>query len=156
LGDAAGHDDGGGFVDADAEELRVQLHEAGHIRGAFAGEEVLIDGAAGEEAEALLVSFGRHHGVAERVAARHVFALDAGPGGRPADDAAAVGSALTVAMAYDPEAYRAFLDIIGVIALPQDVLARPGLVDKVLSIAESQPPPSAPGPSREELLRLVA
>jgi hypothetical protein len=29
----------------------------------------------------------------------------------PADDAAAVGRALQVAMAYDPEAYRAFMDI---------------------------------------------
>ena len=82
--------------------------------------------------------------------------IDGQPVPPPADDSAAVGRAFAVAMAYDPEAYRAFLDIAGVIALPQDVLARPGLVDKVLSIADSRPPLLAPGPSREELLQLVA
>ena len=61
-----------------------------------------------------------------------------------------------VAMVYDPEAYRAFLDITGVITLPQEVFTRPELVDKIMSIAQSEPPLQAPGPSREELMQLVA
>jgi hypothetical protein len=61
-----------------------------------------------------------------------------------------------VAMAYGAEVYRAFLDIIGVIKLPQEVFSRRGLADKIIAIAQSAPPQLAPGPSREELLQLVA
>ncbi len=82
--------------------------------------------------------------------------IDGQPVPPPADDAAALGRALMVAMAYDPEAYRAFLDITGVIRLPQEVFTRPGLVDRIMSIAQSEPPLRAPGPSREELMQLVA
>jgi 2-polyprenyl-6-methoxyphenol hydroxylase-like FAD-dependent oxidoreductase len=73
----------------------------------------------------------------------------------PADDATALGRALAVAMAYDPEAYRAFFDIVGVLDLPQDVFARPGLADRVTAIARSEPPLEVPGPDRQELLALV-
>ena len=48
------------------------------------------------------------------------------------------------------------LDIIACLTLPKDVLARPGLVDRVLAASdgvESAPPPA---PSRDELLRLAA
>jgi hypothetical protein len=48
------------------------------------------------------------------------------------------------------------LDIIGVIKLPQEVFSRRGLADKIIAIAQSAPPQLAPGPSREELLQLVA
>ena len=41
-----------------------------------------------------------------------------------------------VAMAYDPEVYRAFLDVIGVITLPQEAFSRPGLVDRMMAVAE--------------------
>ncbi len=86
-----------------------------------------------------------------------IDALVAGrPAPSPADDAAAVRRALTVSMAYDPEAYRAFMDIVGVIDLPQGVFARPGLVDRILAIAGSEPPLQVPGPTREELRELVA
>jgi hypothetical protein len=40
--------------------------------------------------------------------------------------------------------------------LPRDVLARPGLADRIMRVAEAQPPPDPPAPSREELLRMVA
>jgi hypothetical protein len=90
----------------------------------------------------------------------HSPARSTGPeyraGAPPADDAAALGRPLMVAMAYDPEVYRAFLDIIGVIKLPQEVFSRPGFSDKIMAIAQSAPPLLAPGPSREELLQLVA
>jgi hypothetical protein len=48
------------------------------------------------------------------------------------------------------------LDIIEVIKLPQEVFSRPGFSDKIMAIAQSAPPLLAPGPSREELLQLVA
>src|SRR5581483_8503492 len=64
-------------------------HELGHVGGALAGEKVLVDGDALEEAEATLVALGDDVAVAERVAARHVLGLDGGAGRRTADDAAA-------------------------------------------------------------------
>lgn len=70
--------------------------------------------------------------------------------------AAAIGRALGVAMAYDPDAYPAFLDIVGVIDLPDNVLTRPGLVDRITSVARSEAPLQIPGPTRQELLDLVA
>ena len=73
----------------------------------------------------------------------------------PANDAAAVGRALQVAMAYDPDAYRAFLDIVGVVKLPDEVFAQSGLVDRVMAIARTEPPLRVPGPTRQELLELV-
>jgi hypothetical protein len=82
--------------------------------------------------------------------------IDGRPLPPPADDAAAVGRALMVAMAYDPEAYRAFMDIIGVNKLPGEVFSRPGLVDRIMAIAQSELPLQVPGPSRQELLQLVA
>ena len=82
--------------------------------------------------------------------------VDGRPVPPPADDAAAVGRALMVAMAYDPEVYRAFMDIIGVIKPPQDVFSRPGLVDRIMAIVRSEPPLQVPGPTRQELIELVA
>jgi hypothetical protein len=74
----------------------------------------------------------------------------------PAHDAAATRRALTVAMAYDPEVYRAFMDIAGVIKPPQDVFSRSGLVDRIMAIAQSKSPLQVPGPSRQELMQIVA
>ncbi len=82
--------------------------------------------------------------------------IDGRPVPPPANDAAAIGRALRVAMAYDPEAYRAFMDIVGVIELPGEVFSRPGLVDRVMAIAQTEPPLQVPAPSRQELLQLVA
>jgi 2-polyprenyl-6-methoxyphenol hydroxylase-like FAD-dependent oxidoreductase len=82
--------------------------------------------------------------------------VDGRPVPPPADDGAAVGRALAVAMAYDPEVYRAFMEIAGVISLPQDVFSRPGLVDRIMAIAQSEPPLQVPAPTRQELLKLVA
>ena len=82
--------------------------------------------------------------------------IDGRPVPPPAGDAAATGRALRVAMAYDPEVFRAFMDIVGVIKLPQEVFSRPGLVDRIMAIAQSEPPLQVPGPSRQELLQMVA
>jgi 2-polyprenyl-6-methoxyphenol hydroxylase-like FAD-dependent oxidoreductase len=81
--------------------------------------------------------------------------IDGRPVPPPADDAAAVARALEVAMAYDPVAYRAFMDIVGVVKLPDEVFAQPGLVDRVMAIAHTEPPLQVPGPTRQDLLNLV-
>jgi 2-polyprenyl-6-methoxyphenol hydroxylase-like FAD-dependent oxidoreductase len=52
----------------------------------------------------------------------------------------------------DPDLLRAGITIRSVLELSQDVLARPGLVDKATSLTPPEPPP---GPSRDELVALV-
>lgn len=59
---------------------------------------------------------------------------------------------LTVAMLYDPDLFRTFLEIISMYALPQEVLARPGLADRVAAVAAEHEPFVMPGPSRADVL----
>ncbi|HEY7205292.1 MAG TPA: FAD-dependent oxidoreductase [Methylomirabilota bacterium] len=76
---------------------------------------------------------------------------------RPTEPAAVLGAALTRAMAHDPEIFRAFMEIVGCVTLPGAILARPGFADRVREVAarhEATTPPL--GPTREELLRLIA
>lgn len=58
------------------------------------------------------------------------------------------------AMLYDPDVFRAVLETVMCLALPQEVFARPGLWDRVEKTAGE--PVAVPGPSREELLVLLA
>jgi 2-polyprenyl-6-methoxyphenol hydroxylase-like FAD-dependent oxidoreductase len=80
--------------------------------------------------------------------------------GRPApappenDPAAAVQRAFPVAMAYDADVFRAFVEIVTVQSLPSAVMARPGMIDRIMAAAERGPLP-IPGPNRDELLGLV-
>src|SRR6185437_388588 len=61
----------------------------------------------------------------------------------PDDSAARLRAALPVAARRDPDVYRALMEIVGVLALPQEVLARPGLAERVLELAaeDGAPPP---------------
>jgi 2-polyprenyl-6-methoxyphenol hydroxylase-like FAD-dependent oxidoreductase len=72
----------------------------------------------------------------------------------PADRAAAVRAALPKAMAHDPDVFRAGLEVMGCLTLPDEVLARPGLAERVLELARATPAP--PGPTREQVLALAA
>jgi 2-polyprenyl-6-methoxyphenol hydroxylase-like FAD-dependent oxidoreductase len=56
---------------------------------------------------------------------------------------------------FDPDVFRAMLETIGCLTLPQDVFSRPGLWDKV-EAATPDEPIVTPGPTREELLALLA
>jgi 2-polyprenyl-6-methoxyphenol hydroxylase-like FAD-dependent oxidoreductase len=75
---------------------------------------------------------------------------------RPADRRAAVRAALFAAMPHDADAFRAGMEIIGCLARAEDVLARPGLAERVLAIADGRNGAPPLGPGRDELLRLVA
>jgi len=76
--------------------------------------------------------------------------------GRPAPRPTGPGEALPIAMLYDATLFRAFLEMTALLALPRDVLARPGVVDRIMELADIHPPVAPPGPSRDELLRLAA
>lgn len=71
------------------------------------------------------------------------------------DPAAVVGRAFAQAAVQDADVFRAFLEIAGVLTRPQDVLARPGLRDRILELAAGQQPPPVAAPSRSQLLEMV-
>jgi 2-polyprenyl-6-methoxyphenol hydroxylase-like FAD-dependent oxidoreductase len=71
---------------------------------------------------------------------------------QPADP----GDALLVAMMYDAELFRASIEITSLLALPQEVMARPGVIDRIMEVATMHEAVVPPGPSRDELLRMVA
>jgi 2-polyprenyl-6-methoxyphenol hydroxylase-like FAD-dependent oxidoreductase len=77
------------------------------------------------------------------------------PPGPSSFEAGLVASLLRV-MPLDAELLRAGVEMIGCLALPEEIFARPGVVDKVVALAEANPPQPVPGPTREELLRIVA
>ena len=75
-------------------------------------------------------------------------------GREPAADDSFVAM-LGVAAKSDPDAFRAFLEVALCLALPQEVLERPGMREKA-ERAGREPQPPAPGPDRQQLLRLLA
>jgi hypothetical protein len=63
--------------------------------------------------------------------------------------------AVARAALFDADVFRALIETVGCLALPQEVFARPGLWDKVDAAAPVEPF-AMPGPTREELLALLA
>jgi hypothetical protein len=63
-------------------------------------------------------------------------------------------SRLATASAYDADAFRAFLETVMCLALPQEVFERPGLMDKIGQAAGQAA--SFPGPDRRHLMQLLA
>jgi 2-polyprenyl-6-methoxyphenol hydroxylase-like FAD-dependent oxidoreductase len=63
---------------------------------------------------------------------------------------------LQVAMLYDPDAFRAFLEIISLHALPEDIMARPGFSEHLAEAAAGREVFEIPGPSRGDLLQSLA
>ncbi|HZC39667.1 MAG TPA: FAD-dependent oxidoreductase [Streptosporangiaceae bacterium] len=70
--------------------------------------------------------------------------------------AQAAGQALQVAAMADAGMFRALSEIIGMLAAPAEVLRRPGLAERALAAADGQALPAPPGPSRAEVLRMLA
>ena len=59
------------------------------------------------------------------------------------------------AAGFDADVFRAVVETIGCLALPDEVFSRPGLWDKVVAAAPDEPF-AMPGPTRDELLALLA
>jgi hypothetical protein len=59
-------------------------------------------------------------------------------------------------MMHDADLYRADAEMRSVIALPQEVMARPGMVDRIVEVAGRHEAVNPPGPTREELLGMLA
>ena len=74
----------------------------------------------------------------------------------PADPAASARLRLPLAAMLDPDVFRAFLEVVGCLTHPAEVLARPGLVERILAVTGSGDLPRPPGPAREDLVALLA
>jgi hypothetical protein len=57
---------------------------------------------------------------------------------------------------YDADLFRASNEFRSLLALPQEVMARPGVVDRIMEVADAHEAFMPPGPSREELLHVLA
>jgi 2-polyprenyl-6-methoxyphenol hydroxylase-like FAD-dependent oxidoreductase len=72
------------------------------------------------------------------------------------DPAYAIGQAMQAVTAQDPEIFRGVVDIGSLLARPAEVIERPGLLDRVIELSQATTPEPPPGPSRAELLELIA
>ncbi len=59
-------------------------------------------------------------------------------------------------MPCDAGVFRAFMEIIGMLALPGDIMARPGFSEHLATVAAAREAFEIPGPSRADLLRSLA
>jgi 2-polyprenyl-6-methoxyphenol hydroxylase-like FAD-dependent oxidoreductase len=91
---------------------------------------------------------------------RHRLAeIDAGIEGKaydPGDPSYEIAQALQSAAGKDPDVFRAFLKVAGVLACPEEVLAQPGIFDKVIELGSGWRDEPIFAPTREELLAIVA
>ena len=60
------------------------------------------------------------------------------------------------AAATDEDALRWFVEMLTCLALPMEVMSRPGVFERVLELAADPQPPPPYGPDRRELLELIA
>jgi 2-polyprenyl-6-methoxyphenol hydroxylase-like FAD-dependent oxidoreductase len=92
----------------------------------------------------------------DRARLRMLEASRSGVRPAPPDDAAAAARALLpVAAGRDPDLFRAYVETRACLATLDDVMARPGLADRVLEVTADGAPP-LPGPGRAELLELLS
>ena len=55
----------------------------------------------------------------------------------------------------DPELFRAFLRNAGVVSLPEEILAEPGVMDKIIELGSGWRDAEVPAPNRDELVSIV-
>lgn len=91
------------------------------------------------------VAFSRHR-LAE------IEADIAGVPYRTADVGWNIGTALYSAAHRDPDVLRAYLEVASVLAMPEQALAAPGLIGKVMGLGMDTPRYFLPGPTRSELV----
>jgi flavin-dependent dehydrogenase len=68
---------------------------------------------------------------------------------------------LLAAMTWDADVFRAFMEMITMLAPPQEIMTRPGLARKIteaaaLAAAGGRDPWTAPGPTRAEVLKMLS
>jgi hypothetical protein len=93
---------------------------------------------------------------ADRHRLAEIDALIGGGEYRPPDPGWEISKALQSAAYQDPDCLRGFMSIVSLLSRPADVLARSGLLDKVLALGSGWRQEPVPAPSRAKLLSIVA
>jgi len=90
---------------------------------------------------------------------RHRLAgIEAEIGGQaysPDDPVWEIGQGLQYAALQDPDCFRAFLSVVGMLQTPEEALGRPGVFEKVVALGASWRDEPRFGPTRDELLSIV-
>jgi 2-polyprenyl-6-methoxyphenol hydroxylase-like FAD-dependent oxidoreductase len=73
----------------------------------------------------------------------------------PGDPAFEIGGALAQASSRDHDVFRAFLEVVGVLELPQTILDRPGMFEKVIEHGADWRETGPFGPDRDTLVALA-
>jgi 2-polyprenyl-6-methoxyphenol hydroxylase-like FAD-dependent oxidoreductase len=105
-----------------------------------------------ERTEAVVAPFYRNQVAADRARIAEMTAIR---DGREPPRADSIMARFVAAAAYDPDVFRGLIETVLCMALPQEVLDRPGIKDKIEQYGDAEPP-LTPGPDRGELLRLLA
>ena len=87
--------------------------------------------------------------------AKYDASIERRPEPKPITSVATLADAFAVAMMYDADLFRAWLEILSMQTSPQEVMARPGVVERVMEIASTHDAVTPPSPSREQLLRML-
>ncbi|HEY5251047.1 MAG TPA: hypothetical protein VIJ09_05275, partial [Acidimicrobiales bacterium] len=74
----------------------------------------------------------------------------------PDDPVWEIGQGLQYAAGQDPDCFRAFLSVVGMLRTPEEALARPGVFEKVVNLGASWRDQPTFGPNRHELLSIVS
>ncbi len=82
-------------------------------------------------------------------------APEAAPPGHDGGDAPGLAQ-IQAGMLYDADVFRAFLEIISLLALPAEIMARPGFAERLAKSVAGREAFVIPGPSRAELLSSLA
>jgi 2-polyprenyl-6-methoxyphenol hydroxylase-like FAD-dependent oxidoreductase len=92
----------------------------------------------------------------DRARRRQLEARRDGPGSPPPPDRdSALRVGLFAAAMRDPDVFRAMLETRACPATPEEVIARPGMAERILELVPAEPP-VPPGPDRAQLLALLA
>jgi hypothetical protein len=78
--------------------------------------------------------------------------------GRPMpepDPVALMSERFQIAAGFDPDVARAFLEMLSVLTLPQEIMARPGMMEKVMAASEGHDVQQPEGPARDEIVALI-
>ena len=107
--------------------------------------------------EAHLMPWYRETVGEDRTRLREVEALRRGEAPpRGEGPAGAIAAALPAAIPNDPDIFRAFIETRACVTTLGDVMARPGMVERILALGEQHEPVRPPGPDREQLLALLS
>jgi 2-polyprenyl-6-methoxyphenol hydroxylase-like FAD-dependent oxidoreductase len=78
------------------------------------------------------------------------------PAATPSDPVAERMRNFAVGMNWDADIFRAFCEMTSMLALPEQIFARPGMAERIKESAAGRQPPPPLGPPRTELLALLS